>query len=204
MNFYLRRCLSKKVSEEVKMCLCKSLVLPILTYGVQFNHVSWFHLQKLKEFQLRVQKWITKHYKLNYEEILLRVDLLPLSMYLQFNCLFFFSSLLEQKFYSCPIPNPLDAGTRKNLFFNLKKVRTERARHAWVVLPNEPDCHYYRKGGGFLKSDWSKNSNYKAYEKSSKQLLRAKRVFLAAGMWLPLVRRPMVEVLIQQQGEIPS
>ena len=47
------------------------------------------------------------------------------------------------------------------------------------------------------------NPNYKAYEKSSKQLLRAKRVFLAAGMWLSPVPRSVVKILIQQQGEIP-
>ena len=63
----------------------------------------------------------TNNFKLNYEELRLRVDLLPLSMYLELNSLLFFSSLLEQKFYLCLIPIPRNAEKRKNLLFILKK-----------------------------------------------------------------------------------
>ena len=109
----MRRNLSNKVNEKVKMCLYKLLLLSILSYGGQFIHVSRLNLQKLEEVQKRVLKWITKNYKLNYEELLLRVDLLPLSMYLLLNSLHFFSSLLKQKFYSWHLANPRDAGKRK-------------------------------------------------------------------------------------------
>ena len=84
---------------------------------------------------------------------------LSLSMYLQLNRLLFFFSLLQQNFDSCPIPIPREA--EKRVYF-LNSNTSE---------PKEPDCQYYRKErlSIHLDSDWSRNQNYTAYEKSSKQ-----------------------------------
>ena len=49
-------------------------------------------------------------------------------MYLQLNSLLFFSSLLYQMFYLCPISILRDTEKGKKLLFNLKKIRTGRAR----------------------------------------------------------------------------
>ena len=72
------RNLSKKVNEKVQMFLYKLLLLPILTYGVQFIYVFRLTLQKLDKFEKRWLKWITNKFKFNYEELLILVNLLPL------------------------------------------------------------------------------------------------------------------------------
>ena len=110
---YLRKN-SNKVNKKVKMCLYKSPLLPILSYGTQFIHMSRLDLQKTENIQKRVLKCITKNFKLNYEG-LLQFYPLPLSIYLQLNSPLFFSSLLEQKFCLSPIPIPRDAERRKKI-----------------------------------------------------------------------------------------
>ena len=97
--------------------------------------------QKPESFK-RVLKWITNNYKFKYEERLLRVDLLPLSMYLQLNSLFF-SSLMDQKIYSCPIRNPSDAERerlRKEKIYSTTSKRSE---------PKEPDMSSSTKWAGW-------------------------------------------------------
>ena len=164
---YLRRNLSNKVNKNVKICIYKSLLLPILTCN----------------------------FKLNFEKLLFRVNLLPLSMYLQLSSLLFFLSLLEQKFCLSTIPVQRHADKRKKSILQPQKE---------LLPPNEPDCQFYRKWSEFVRSDWCKNPNFNAYEKQSKQLLRAKRVFLVTGMWLPAVPTSVIKILIHQQWEIPS
>ena len=71
--------------------------------------------------------WITNNYKLNYEELLLRVD--PLPLYVSaIEQPTFFSNLLEQMFYSHTIPNPRD--TEKSEIYSLVSKKSE---------PQEPD-----------------------------------------------------------------
>ena len=200
----MRRELLNNLNEIVKMCLYKLLLLPILTHGVQFIHVSILNLQKRYGFQERIPKWITNNCNPNYEELLLRVDSLTLSGYLWANRLFFFEILLQQKIYSFPIPNSRDAEKTKTLFTKLQKARTDRKSSTWVLLPNEPEFWYYWNRSGFFESDRSKNLNYKAYEKSLKEFLKAKCVFLAAGMWLPRMPRSVVTFLNKQEQEISS
>ena len=87
---YLRQILSSNVKEKVKMCLYQSLLLPSMTYGAQFIHVPRLDLQKIESFQKRVLKWITNSFKLNYQDLLFQVDLLPLFMNPQVKNLLFF------------------------------------------------------------------------------------------------------------------
>ena len=68
----------------MKLGLYKSLLLPVLTYGLIISNISRNDLGRLERFQKKVLKWITGNDS-DYTEQLRLLNILPLGLFLQLN-----------------------------------------------------------------------------------------------------------------------
>ena len=79
--YLLRRNVSQSVGARIKLGLYKSLVLPILLYGIECFHLSKASMIILEKLQKRAVKWICGTGK--YGQQLRFLNILPLHMHIQ-------------------------------------------------------------------------------------------------------------------------
>lgn len=92
--FYcVRRNISHKVPIPIKLKVFKSIIVPILTYGLFCTNPSRGDLKRLEHFQKRVLNWILPYNMNEYADKLRNLNILPLTMFNQLNDLLLLSSL---------------------------------------------------------------------------------------------------------------
>ena len=132
--YLLRRNVSQSVGARIKLGLYKSLVLPILLYGIQCIHLSKASMIILEKLQKRAVKWICGTGK--YGQQLRFLNILPLAMHIQILNLLTLSNFRTNFCTSNPTTVTLlqsqTAPSRSKGFFKLPKTRTENARNEFV------------------------------------------------------------------------
>ena len=133
--YLLGRNVSQSVGVRIKLGLYKSLVLPILLYGIRCIHLSKASMINLEKLQKRAIKWICGTGK--YGQQLRFLNILPLPMHIQILNLLTLSNF---RFNFCT-SNPTTivtllqsqtAPSRSKEVFKLPKTRTEKARNEFV------------------------------------------------------------------------
>ena len=132
--YLLRRNVSQSVGARIKLGLYKSLVLPILLYGIQCIHLSKASMIILEKLQKRAVKWICGTGK--YGQQLRFLNILPLPMHIQILNLLTLSNFRTNFCTSNPTTVTLlqsqTAPSRSKEVFKLPKTRTEKARNEFV------------------------------------------------------------------------
>ena len=82
---FLKRNTVEGLSTSTKLKLVKSMVLPILLYGSTVWYASKTNLRKLEQTQWKAVKLVLEYGEPNYTVALKRLNLLPLSLYLDLN-----------------------------------------------------------------------------------------------------------------------
>ena len=80
---FLRRNISANTISHAKLCLYKSMILPIISYASPGNHLTKTSVHKLGTFQKRVLRWVLYVYSMKYQSLLERVNMLPLSLFFE-------------------------------------------------------------------------------------------------------------------------
>ena len=132
--YLLRRNVSQSVGARIKLGLYKSLVLPILLYGIQCIQLSKASMIILEKLQKRAVKWICGTGK--YGQELRFLNILPLPMHIQILNLLTLSNTRTNFCTSNPTTVTLlqsqTAPSRSKEAFKLPKTRTEKARNEFV------------------------------------------------------------------------
>ena len=127
-TFYcIRRNLEFTVKMRIKLGLYKSLILPVLTYGLIICNISRNDLGRLERFQEKVLKCITVNDS-DYTEQLRLLNILPLALFLQLNELLMMAKFMHEENDHIKLPAKIEKPGRTKEFFNLNKTRTEKAR----------------------------------------------------------------------------
>ena len=80
----IRRCIPKCVPAFTKLKLYKFYILPIIVYASQVWYANLTTIEKLETFQNRILKWAFPTTSSNYKDRLIKGNLLPISLYLQY------------------------------------------------------------------------------------------------------------------------
>ena len=124
--FYgIRRNAAFKVNTFIKLGLYKSLILPILLYGLDCLTVVKYEHQSLQKLQRKAVKWIKGQYE-DYTNQLRLLNILPLPMYLQLDNLPTPSKLVKENSEHFDLPEINEQRGRKTELFNLEKRRIEK------------------------------------------------------------------------------
>ena len=127
-TFYcIRRNLKFKVKMRIKLGLYKSLILPVLTYGLIFCNISRNDLGRLERFQKKALKWITGNDS-DYTEQLRYFHILPLALFLQLNDLLMMAKFMHEENDHFKLAAQIENPRLTKEIFNLNKTRTEKAR----------------------------------------------------------------------------
>ena len=94
---FLKRNTVEGLSTSTKLKLGKSMVLPILLYGSTVWYASKTNLRKLEQTQWKAVKWVLAYGEPNYTVALKRLNLLPLSLYLELNDILPLSNIISNK-----------------------------------------------------------------------------------------------------------
>ena len=126
--YLIRRNIAYKTLPLVKLGLYKSLLIPILIYGLSCTNLSRGDLVRLERFQKKVTKWTVTSPDTYYVNQVRALNVLPLPMYLQLTDLLLLSSLdgrtdVFPHLSQCPQTN-----LRTKDVFKSAKIRTENAR----------------------------------------------------------------------------
>ena len=123
--FYcLRRNVASNVKFSVRLGLYKSVILPVLLYGLNCGYQCRTHQRKLENCQRRVQKWVCGPNRGDYKAQLSLLNVLLLTLFIQLNDLLLFSKLhknIEEHKLNLPIPSWKNRGQETP---KLKKTRT--------------------------------------------------------------------------------
>ena len=96
-TFYcIRRNLEFKIKMLIKLGLYKSLILPVLTYGLTVCNISRNDFGRLEKFQKKVLKWI-KGNDSDYTEHLRLLNILTLALFLQLNNLLMMAKFMHEE-----------------------------------------------------------------------------------------------------------
>ena len=127
--------ISRKVPYAVKsfieLGIYKSLVLPVLLYGITCTMPSNSGLGNLEKLQRKAVRWITGRNE-PYENQLGLLNILPLPMYMQMNDLFALTKLIQERRDDIEIPEIYKVRRRSTELYKLRKVRLEKARIEFV------------------------------------------------------------------------
>ena len=93
--YFVKRNTSFQTNSLAKLCLYKSMILPIITYASPCLHLSKQSQAKIEVSQRRVLKWVLADYKSPYRVLLEKSELLPLSLFLQILDLLHLSKLRQ-------------------------------------------------------------------------------------------------------------
>ena len=143
MFHMVKRNVSRLLPYQQKLHLYKSMVLPILSYGIPAWCPSKTDMRTIESVQRRATNWILDFNDLSYKERLAALNLLPISLCLQVIDLLFFSWLINGDYmidldhYLSSTPASLYA-TRSSttLNYNLRKVRLDiSGTNFWHRVP---------------------------------------------------------------------
>ena len=81
----IKRNVSAQLSTHKRLCLYKSTILPIISYASPCFYINNSQIRKIESLQNRVVKWILFYANISYTESLIKLNLLPLNVYLQLN-----------------------------------------------------------------------------------------------------------------------
>ena len=115
---------SPHISVKSTLNLYKTMVLPIMMYASCCWHASVRSMRNLEAVQKRVTRWILPHCE-NYKERLLFLNLLPVSLYLQFTDLRMLSKLIGGCF---DFDSSAHLAIRMNFRQNKLEFKVERSR----------------------------------------------------------------------------
>ena len=148
--YLLRRNLSAKLNTFVKLGLYKSLILPVLLYGLSCTHISRGDQLQLERFQKKVIRWITGNKTGVYINELRLLNILPLPMFIQLNNILLLASLDSNERNEIVL-NRRTTRARNTEIFEMRKVRTEKARNEFVFRTSrivnrlEPYIHFDKR-----------------------------------------------------------
>ena len=126
--YMLKRNVATKVNTFVKLGLYKSLILPVLLYGLTCLTAGRTEIQILEKFQKKIVKWMTGNKDTEYKSQLRLLNVLPLPMFIQPNDLLLVSKALNEENSGIELPEVHTKETRNNEIFKMMKTRTEKAR----------------------------------------------------------------------------
>ena len=131
--FYcLRRNVAFNVKFSVKLGLYKSVMLPVLLYGMNGAYQFRTDQRKFENLQRRVLKWVCGAHRGNYKAQLRLLNVLPLPLFIQLNDLLLPSKLykdIEEHKINLPIES---WNNRGQVTLKLNKTQTERRRTEFV------------------------------------------------------------------------
>ena len=125
--------------EECRLCrktlhklgLYKSLVLPVLLYGINCTTPWKSDLGNLEKLQREAVRWIAGRNE-PYENRLRLLNIFPLPMYMQMNDLLTLSKLTQAGRDDIEIPEINKVRGRSTELYTSRKVRLEKARKEFV------------------------------------------------------------------------
>lgn len=128
--FFMLKRSSPTLSLITKLNLYKSMVVPTLIYGsvCWFNNVT--NTKCLEKVQKRCTRWISSDWKSNYKQLLLKCNLLPLSLYLQLQDILFLMKCMGGRFdynfdrYLCVRDHPRPVRSDNYLTFAHRNPRS--------------------------------------------------------------------------------
>ena len=86
---------------ESKLKAMQTMVIPILTYASQVWYLTKTDMKLLESVQRRCRRWIAGS-SMGYKERLIKLNLLPITLYIQMHDLLLLSNILNGKFdYDC-------------------------------------------------------------------------------------------------------
>ena len=123
--YLLRRNVSPKVNVSVKLGLYKSVLLPVLLYGMNCVRLSRGSTRDLESFQKRAWNCVCYDSNRSYLQQLGTLNVLPLPLFMQCNDILLMCKLLVEGEHNISIPtcNP-ESGTT-TMFFKLNKCKKE-------------------------------------------------------------------------------
>ena len=130
--YLLRRNVSPKVNVSVKLGLYKSILLPILLYGMNCVRLSRGSTRDLESFQKRAFNWVCYESNWSYLQPLRLLNLLQLPLFMQCNDIVLMSKLLVEGEHNINIPTCNPEAGRSTMFFKLNKCKKEKTRGEFV------------------------------------------------------------------------
>ena len=124
--YLLRRNVSPKVNVSVKLGLYKSILLPILLYGMNCVRLSRGSTRDLESFQKRALNWVCYESNRSYLQQIRLLNVLPLPLFMQCNDILLMSKLLVEGKHNINIPTCNPEYGRSTLFFKLNKCKKEK------------------------------------------------------------------------------
>ena len=94
----IKRNVSSVTTLLTKLNLFKSHLVPILTYGMQVCYANSTSLANLEIFQKRATKWICSHGLNGYKSRLVKLGLLPISLYIELHDLLLFGKIIRGEY----------------------------------------------------------------------------------------------------------
>ena len=139
---FLKRNTVEGLSTSTKLKLVKSMVLPILN-GSTVWYASKTNLRKLEQTQWKAVKWVLAYGEPNYTVALKRLNLLPLSLYLEFNDILLLSNIISNKidFDWQPFLKP---SQRRNQLFDLMPISNDVQRQNFCIEARSLQIFYTR------------------------------------------------------------
>ena len=126
--FSLRRNIAYNVKPNTKLSLYKSLILPIVTYGLFCAQQSKATMNALERLQKKAVKWIIGNKQTCYASSLRLLNILPLPMFGQMNDLLFSSLTRGNLVNSLDLHTKVTCSARRPMSYQMKIPRTERSR----------------------------------------------------------------------------
>ena len=126
--YLIRRNVAYVVKLFIKLGLYKSLVRPVLLYGINCTTPSKSDLGNLEKLQRKVVRWITGRNE-PYENQLRLLNTLPLPMYMRMKDLLTLTKLTQEGRDDIEIPEINKVRGRSTELYTLRKVRLEKARN---------------------------------------------------------------------------
>ena len=99
--FMIMRSCANELPLESKLKAMQTMVIPILTYASQVYYLTKTDMKLLESVQRRCTRWIAGS-SMGFKERLIKLNLLPITLYIQMHDLFLLSNILNGKFdYGC-------------------------------------------------------------------------------------------------------
>ena len=128
--YLIRRNVAYAVKPFIKLGLYKSLVLPVLFYGINYTP-SKSDLKNLEKLQLKAVRWITGQNE-PYENQLRLLNILPLPMYMLMNNLLTLSKITQERRDDIAITEINKVRRRSTELYTLRKVRLKKAQNEFI------------------------------------------------------------------------
>ena len=142
---------------RVRLNLYKSMILTILTFACSCFSLSRTSLKTVENVQERVLKWMCRDYNSSYKDLLLKCNLLTVPMLFQLSSLLFLSKYYhELRFKGVDLNITLSLSKKARMMFNIKTVRTEKAR---AEFQDMPPCKQASGKSEFLRTLGIKTQN---------------------------------------------